>query len=175
RGVVGQRLDGLRRGRGVGNHLLVGGRGDWHDDGKADQPGQPEPPAGADPQPHEPGQSFHSGRVLGRGLARVSAYGWLSHRSEGASLMKSGVRREFMNPQVLPQDDLFEHVNGGWLATTEIPQDKGRYGAFDMLREAAEADVRALIEESAAAAADAEPGSAERQVGDLYASFMDTD
>ena len=89
--------------------------------------------------------------------------------------MKSGVRREFMNPQVRPQDDLFEHVNGGWLATTDIPQDKGRYGAFDMLREAAEADVRALIEESAAAAADAEPGSAERQVGDLYASFMDTD
>ncbi|WP_256841096.1 M13 family metallopeptidase [Ornithinimicrobium cryptoxanthini] len=89
--------------------------------------------------------------------------------------MKSGVRREFMDPQVRPQDDLFEHVNGGWLATTEIPQDKGRYGAFDMLREAAEADVHALIEESAAAGADAEPGSAERQIGDLYASFMDTE
>ena len=89
--------------------------------------------------------------------------------------MKSGVRREFMDPEVRPQDDLFEHVNGGWLATTEIPQDKGRYGAFDMLREGAEADVHALIEESAAGGADAEPGSAERQIGDLYASFMDTD
>ncbi|MCK0110858.1 peptidase M13 [Ornithinimicrobium sp. F0845] len=89
--------------------------------------------------------------------------------------MKSGVRREFMNPQVRPQDDLFEHVNGGWLASTEIPQDKGRYGAFDILRENAEADVRALIEESAAAADEAEPGSAERQVGDLYASFINTE
>ncbi|WP_114905594.1 M13 family metallopeptidase [Ornithinimicrobium murale] len=89
--------------------------------------------------------------------------------------MKSGVRREFMNPEVRPQDDLFEHVNGGWLASTQIPADKGRYGAFDVLRENAEADVRTLIEESAAAAADAEPGSAERKVGDLYASFMDTE
>ncbi|WP_109474026.1 M13 family metallopeptidase [Ornithinimicrobium cavernae] len=89
--------------------------------------------------------------------------------------MRSGVRREFMNPAVRVQDDLFEHVNGGWLATTEIPQDKGRYGAFDILRENAEADVRALIEESATAGADAAPGSAERKVGDLYASFMDTE
>ncbi|USQ80805.1 peptidase M13 [Ornithinimicrobium faecis] len=89
--------------------------------------------------------------------------------------MKSGVRREFMNPDVRPQDDLFEHVNGGWLASTQIPADKGRYGAFDILRENAEADVRALIEESAAASSEAEPGSAERKVGDLYASFMDTE
>ena len=89
--------------------------------------------------------------------------------------MRSGVRREFMNPDVRVQDDLFEHVNGGWLATTEIPADKGRYGAFDMLREGAEAHVHAIIEESAAAATDAEPGSAERKVGDLYASFMDTE
>ena len=89
--------------------------------------------------------------------------------------MKSGVRLEFMNPDVRPQDDLFEHVNGGWLASTPIPEDKGRYGAFDILRENAEADVHALIEESAAAAAEAEPGSAERKIGDLYASFMDTD
>ncbi len=89
--------------------------------------------------------------------------------------MKSGVRREHMNPGVRPQDDLFEHVNGGWLTSTEIPEDKGRYGAFDILRENAESDVRALIEESAAAASQAAPGSAERKVGDLYASFMDTE
>ena len=89
--------------------------------------------------------------------------------------MKSGVHREFMNPDVRPQDDLFEHVNGGWLAATEIPQDKGRYGAFDLLREQAEATVRQLIEESAEGAGEAAPGSPERKVGDLYASFMDTD
>lgn len=77
-----------------------------------------------------------------------------------------------MDTAVRPQDDLFSHVNGRWLATTEIPRDRGRYGAFDMLRESAESAVRTLIEE--AAAARPEPGSPEGKVGALYASFMDT-
>jgi hypothetical protein len=34
---------------------------------------------------------------------------------------------------VRPQDDLFRHVNGSWLAKTEIPADKASYGAFDIL------------------------------------------
>ncbi|MDQ3527542.1 MAG: peptidase M13 [Actinomycetota bacterium] len=86
--------------------------------------------------------------------------------------MNSGINREPMDLQVRPQDDLFGHVNGAWLATAEIPPDRGRYGAFDMLRENAEANVRALIEEAALA----EPAldSPEGKVGALYASFMDT-
>lgn len=34
---------------------------------------------------------------------------------------------------VRPQDDLFRHVNGSWLAKTDIPADKASYGAFDIL------------------------------------------
>jgi putative endopeptidase len=89
--------------------------------------------------------------------------------------MHSGIDPAHMDPSVRPQDDLFGFVNGSWLRTAEIPPDRGRYGAFDMLREAAEAAMHELIEESAAAAADAEPGSPERKVGDLFQSFMDTD
>ena len=33
------------------------------------------------------------------------------------------------------QDDLFRHVNGAWLNTTEIPADKPLTGAFMELRD----------------------------------------
>lgn len=87
--------------------------------------------------------------------------------------MHPGIDRTHLDLAVRPQDDLFAHVNGTWLATAEIPQDRARYGAFDMLRENAEAAVRALIE--AAAAQQPEPDTAAGKVGALYASFMDTD
>ncbi|WP_151526549.1 M13 family metallopeptidase [Serinicoccus kebangsaanensis] len=87
--------------------------------------------------------------------------------------MKSGIDRSIMNTDVRPQDDLFAHVNGGWLATAQIPEDRSRYGSFDILRENAEAAVRELIE----SAAERQPtlDSAAGKVGALYASFMDTE
>jgi len=86
--------------------------------------------------------------------------------------MDSGIDRSCMKTGVRPQDDLFGHVNGSWVETTQIPSDRSRYGAFDVLRENAEANVRELIER----AADGHPGadSPEGKVGALYASFMDT-
>ena len=71
-----------------------------------------------------------------------------------------------------PQDDLFRHVNGTWLSTAEIPADRSADGAFYQLRDAAEADSRAIIEDAAAQAANAEPGSTVQLIGDLYRSFM---
>ncbi|MFC6704040.1 M13 family metallopeptidase [Flexivirga alba] len=87
--------------------------------------------------------------------------------------MKSGLTTDNFDRSVRPQDDLFGHVNGAWIEKTEIPSDRGRYGTFDQLREDAEAAVHALIEEAAESAS--EPGTPRRQVGDLFASFMDTD
>ena len=87
--------------------------------------------------------------------------------------MKSGIDQAAVDPDVRPQDDLFAHVNGRWLATTQIPEDRGRYGTFDVLRESAEEHVRAIIEEVAAGAPEA--GTVAAKVGDLYASFMDED
>jgi putative endopeptidase len=85
--------------------------------------------------------------------------------------MRSGIDTTALDPAVRPQDDLFAHVNGSWLARTEIPGDRGRYGTFDMLREAAEDQVRAIVEEVASGSP--EPGTVASKVGDLYASFMD--
>ena len=86
--------------------------------------------------------------------------------------MHSGIDLSCMDTAVRPQDDLFGHVNGSWVATTDIPADRSRYGAFDLLREAAEANVRELIENAARREPAAD--SPEGKVGALYASFMDT-
>jgi putative endopeptidase len=69
------------------------------------------------------------------------------------------------------QDDLFRHVNGTWLKTTEIPADKPLTGAFMELRDQAEAAVRDIITTLEAG----EPGSDEARIADLYGSFMDED
>ncbi len=89
-------------------------------------------------------------------------------------VMKSGINLEALDRSARPQDDLFRFVNGSWLDTTEIPGDRARFGTFDILREESTSRVRDLIE-AAAADHDSAPGTPKRQVGDLYASFTDTE
>ena len=84
---------------------------------------------------------------------------------------ESGLDPESFNREVRPQDDLFQHVNGGWLAKTDIPADKASYGAFDILFDKAQADLRAIVEESAKAPNRAQ-GSEAQKIGDFYESFM---
>ncbi|MCA0368160.1 MAG: peptidase M13 [Proteobacteria bacterium] len=70
---------------------------------------------------------------------------------------------------VKPGDDFNEYANGTYLRTTEIPADKSRFGPFDVLYENAQAQLKSIIEASAA-----NPVNANAQkVGALYASFMD--
>ena len=57
--------------------------------------------------------------------------------------------RTGMDPAIRPQDDLFGHVNGRWLAETEIPEDRSSWGPFVQLTDAAEEQVRAIITELA--------------------------
>src|ERR1044072_3040671 len=80
-----------------------------------------------------------------------------------------------MDPDIRPQDDLFGHVNGRWLTTVEIPSDRSSWGPFVQLADTAEEQVHKIIEDLTAdsdGAADAEDA---RKIGDLYASFMDTE
>jgi len=83
---------------------------------------------------------------------------------------QSGLDLESFDPSVRPQDDLFRHVNGAWLARTPIPPDRVSYGTFLELADKAEIDVRAIIEE-VAASRDRQRGAA-RQIADLYTSLM---
>ncbi|HUQ89407.1 MAG TPA: M13-type metalloendopeptidase [Vicinamibacterales bacterium] len=85
--------------------------------------------------------------------------------------VESGLEPESFDKEVRPQDDLFRHVNGGWLAKTDIPADKASYGAFDILFDKAQADLRAIVEEAAKSTTRA-PGSEAQKIGDFYESFM---
>lgn len=86
-------------------------------------------------------------------------------------VLPAGLATSEFSSDIRPQDDLYRHVNGSWIARTEIPGDKARWGSFHLLAEQAEAHVRAIIEESQ----EAEPGALARKIGDLFASFMDTE
>jgi predicted metalloendopeptidase len=85
---------------------------------------------------------------------------------------RSGLQLSGYDRQVRVQDDLFHFANGQWLRTTEIPPDRSRYGAFEALNDESERDLKAIIEDSVAR--HGPPGSPDQQIGDFYASFMDT-
>lgn len=84
---------------------------------------------------------------------------------------KSGIDLRYVDADARPQDDLFGHVNGRWLAEYQIPGDRATDGAFRTLYDRAEEQIRDLID--SAAASGAAPGTDEQRIGDLYASFMD--
>ena len=80
----------------------------------------------------------------------------------------SGIDPDGFDTSVRPQDDLFMHVNGRWLLSTEIPADKSNYGSFTALDDAARENIRTIVEESAKNQSDA----IGQKVGDFYRSFM---
>lgn len=76
-----------------------------------------------------------------------------------------------LDPTVRPQDDLFRHVNGRWLADVEIPADKHAAGAFVDLRDASERAIRDIVTGLSGSA----PGTEAYLVEHMYGSFMDTE
>ena len=85
--------------------------------------------------------------------------------------LSSGISLSNMDSSVAPQQDFFRYVNGKWLDNTEIPADKARWGSFDELRENAEKQVLAIVQQLAT-----QPhakGSDEQKIADLYKSFLD--
>ena len=91
--------------------------------------------------------------------------------AEEPAALKSGIDISQLDQSIKPGDDFFAYVNGKWAAATEMPADKSRYGSFDILRDEAEEDVRAIVEMSASG--DFAKGSDEQKVGDLYKSYLD--
>lgn len=86
----------------------------------------------------------------------------------------AGIELENMDEGVRAQDDLFRHVNGGWLSRTIIPEDRPLQGSFTALRDAAEENVREIITDAARARTQGNQQSSAK-LGRLYASFMNED
>lgn len=85
--------------------------------------------------------------------------------------LSSGLNLQDYDRSVRPQDDLFMFVNGSWYESVEIPSDRPRFGAFDLLAQENERRMRTIIE--TAAAQSAEFGSNNQKIGDYYSSYMD--
>jgi putative endopeptidase len=83
----------------------------------------------------------------------------------------SGIDRQYIDDSVRPQDDLYKHVNGKWLATFEIPADKGSYDQFTKIFDDTEAQLRTLVEGLQKSADASDPD--QQKLADLYSSFMD--
>lgn len=79
---------------------------------------------------------------------------------------------ELMDRSVDPRTDFVKFAWGAWAARTEIPADKSRWGAGDMLGQNNWQRIRGLLEE--AAANPGAPGTQRQKVGDFFASAMDT-
>ena len=70
---------------------------------------------------------------------------------------------------VLPGDDFYAWANGEWMAKTEIPADRGAWGAMYALAEETNARIVKLIE---GAAADKAANAEARKVADFYSAYM---
>ena len=84
---------------------------------------------------------------------------------------RSGIDLSHIDTAVRPQDDLFGHVNGRWLRDYAIPADRATDGAFRVLYDRAEEQVRELI--TGAASGSVAGATDEQRIGELYASFLD--
>jgi len=84
-----------------------------------------------------------------------------------------GVGLDLIDQNVDPGDDFNAFVNGKWIASNEIPADRQRFGAFDMLREGVTRNVRSLVE--TLVASNPEPGTQARRIVDAYNAYMDVE
>ena len=124
----------------------------------------------ASPMPDDPSSDSSS-----RSSERLDA------AADSAGAVLAGVlETATSDPSIRPQDDLFRFVNGGWLATAEIPADRPGSGAFTALRDEAELACRQIVEEladvfSSVASEDASEvlDTNRGRIGALYAAFMD--
>ena len=81
----------------------------------------------------------------------------------------SGITKKNMDTSVKPGDNFDRFVNGTWAKNNKIPADKASYGAFDMLYDKSQKDVKAIIEE--ASKGSFTEGSDEQKIGDFYSSY----
>lgn len=79
---------------------------------------------------------------------------------------QSGIDPAAFSSVIRPADDLFRYVNGPWIDTYALPDDRSRYGSFDRLAENAESQIRDILESDGDEAAVSKA---------IYRSFLDVD
>lgn len=82
----------------------------------------------------------------------------------------SGIDLNTLDPAVSPKVDFYGYVNGVWARNTEIPADKSTWGTYIELREIAQRQLRALMDDAVKHPGKA--GSDTHKIADLYTSYM---
>ena len=84
--------------------------------------------------------------------------------------LASGINKKNMDTIAKPGDNFEQYVNGTWRKNNKIPSDKSSYGAFDILYDQSQKDVKEIIE--VASKGNFADGSDEQKIGDYYNSYM---
>ncbi|TVQ36235.1 MAG: M13 family peptidase [Wenzhouxiangella sp.] len=93
--------------------------------------------------------------------------------ADTARLGNWGIETRHLSESIAAGDDFFQFVNEGWLQAATMPAGFSRFGSFAELALEAEERVEAIIAD--AAASQPEAASAEGQIANLHASYMDAD
>ena len=89
----------------------------------------------------------------------------LSGMTDEHTALTAGIDPASFSSVTKPADDLFRFVNGPWIDTYRLPDDRSRYGSFDKLAEDAENQIRDILE--------CDDCPAEKSQA-LYRSFLNT-
>jgi len=76
-----------------------------------------------------------------------------------------------IDPKAKPGDSFFDYANGAWDARTAIPPDKASFGMFAALRDKAEEQVHAIINDAAKSGTSSATDVG--KIGAIYNAFMD--
>jgi putative endopeptidase len=90
----------------------------------------------------------------------------------GSAAPVSGIDLQYVDTSVRVQDDPNRYLNGKWLASTQIPDDKPSFGTFNKVYDDAQDQLK-LIVDAAAGDTRSPAGSDQGRIRDLYHSFMD--
>jgi putative endopeptidase len=110
----------------------------------------------------------------------ISVYSCKKDNKETVLLEQTpGINLDYMDNSVAPNEDFFKHVNGKWLETTEIPNDRVRWGSFDELRQKTDEDALAILKSAMSDNKDFEkievlPGSDQEKAVHLFQTIMDS-
>ena len=86
-----------------------------------------------------------------------------------------GFSPEKMDKTADPRREFRRYAAGRWLDALQIRGDSVRVGAFELLNDQVQAQLKAILEEAARTSGTAAKGTPLQQVGDFYASGMDTE
>jgi putative endopeptidase len=90
----------------------------------------------------------------------------------GSNKKTAGIDLANLDNSVAPNEDFYQYATGGWQKANPLKPEFSRYGSFDVLRENNEVRIRDLF--ATMEKTQAETGSVEQKIGDLYRLGLDS-